>query len=884
MKTRKAEEDRLQRAAVERRYDQSQVHRTERQALSREEERDRLALLRDEAESIDLLQQISEEVSTINTLSLELSAATKIETVERLAIENTYTEDLGDLKWQFDRQYAHVCEIGRRKLMEDEERLRRLFCAKEEAALSTVMTQYLNAQEDAFSPLVADPLDSDEDDFGYTTPARHDASSAPPTMPRARISDNVTVFDDSDSPHRATQTPSYAYVEGRSAGEDGEVATELGKLRKELHHERELRDRTQERIAEHERVMKHKSKQLEDRERKLLEQLSSDHAQRLDEVRTVLQPRVEKTASYDEADRMLRTMHEREEDFAVREKEWRVHQADLERDAARVRDELTRVTELHWLCENDKAELKGRCDAHEVEAASMRTTIARADDRLRHILLEEQELLCKVEEQWKAKLSEAEGSLQDADSRFKRRLEERERHWLQQEQAIRARCERAESEKLALLERVEALQHRTDTADKERSKLREELGAESQLALHRGAMEVRAARDQLEKERRRRVEAEEALSAAGHEQARLLRLLEDARLRSTQQSRDAQVVAAHHESELGRVASLVPTQPSTFSIVTALETASRYGIMSQFQEGFTELMHLFYFRRKPARQGQNPHGLEQHNAMLRELLSLEEAKVVELERTVKELRRQRTHLGGGGAGFNDAVAALVVQECETRRHIEAACRDALVDKLTAKRRKPQPTPTVVPRQRQNHHPAYECSGWLLSCLESRSTRPGYGMHKSAWKQLFMWVDKNAGLLSYSLTDPQHGDGAPVSNMDLSKVVAVEIEMFVDGEIPPPVGKYQQLGFYLEMAGGAKHRFCASSVPERTQWLDSLRRAVLGHSDMWSTEWDPKPSGHTPSRSPPRGRREHTGPTRSRSRSRNRVGFLEHLSYLGMEGQ
>eukprot|EP00754_Rhynchopus_humris_P011704 Rhum_TRINITY_DN14246_c8_g2::Rhum_TRINITY_DN14246_c8_g2_i1::g.75739::m.75739 len=852
---------------------------------------------------------------------MQTHAWEKLEGVERAGVEHRWAEELGDLEWHFARQYAHVCEVGRRRLMEEEERARRLVQAREEAEVARAMDRYLKAIEDAeAAPGLADALGSDEeDDDDDDLPSPESPS---PGQERRRVTvaagvGEVLYYDDGDddgSPHRGTQTPSYGYVGGdggAGGGGDARISAELQKLRKELHHERELRERATERMSEHERVMKQRSSQLEDRERRLLEKLSKDHASRLEEVRTVLQPRVEKAAAFDEADRVLRVMNEREAEWADRERAWTLLQAEMDAEARRLRDELARASQLHWQAEEEKAELKGRSDANDVEMAAMRNTIDRADDRLRHVLLEEQELLCKVEEQWKARCDAAEAELAEAEAKAARRLDERERQMLRQERALRQRCESAEKDRLEMLGRLETLQVRGEAAERERRSLRDELGAEAHLAGHRATAEVRAARSALDRERRLRAEAEEALGAAQRELERLGTQLEDARLRRTQQHREAQLAAAEHEAELARAQALVPDRATRFSILTAVETAARYATISQHNEGLTDLLHHFY---RGCGGGGGPRrgasaSLAEHNGMLRELLALEEAKVAELERAVAEVRRQRNELAGQvqhPAGFFDAQARVVLAEAEARAGVEAACRAALVDCLTTRRRgnAPSPQPPPPPQTPQlptplaarveaplqpPPDPSAACHGWLLACLETPSFG-GRGFQRTQWKQLYVWVDHADGLLRYSpVAGGEAGaaaGGQPVGSVDLRNVVAVEIEMFTDpSEQPPPVSRYQQLGFYVEMGvSGAKHRFCASSVPERTAWLDHVRRTVLKHSSVWSARWDP---AHTPPQSvaaaasPPQTLRSAVR-SHSRERRLRKPVFLEHLSYLSME--
>lgn len=89
------------------------------------------------------------------------------------------------------------------------------------------------------------------------------------------------------------------------------------------------------------------------------------------------------------------------------------------------------------------------------------------------MLVEEHELLARQESTWRARLTEAETRLADVESTAARRIEERERFWVRQEQTLRERRERAESERIALAERAEGLQRRMEAAEADARRVRE---------------------------------------------------------------------------------------------------------------------------------------------------------------------------------------------------------------------------------------------------------------------------------------------------------------------------------------------------------------------------------------------------------------------------
>eukprot|EP01060_Flectonema_neradi_P000079 TRINITY_DN10068_c0_g1_i1.p1 TRINITY_DN10068_c0_g1~~TRINITY_DN10068_c0_g1_i1.p1 ORF type:complete len:842 (+),score=190.33 TRINITY_DN10068_c0_g1_i1:1028-3553(+) len=833
-------EDRRSREEAAKRYEMSQLHRTERQAFVRNEEQVRLTILREEGHDAELINQQWEELTFFQVREAAASSVEISETVGRTDIHHKWEEGFRELEWERNKQYAHVCEKGRRKLMDEEEMRRKALLASEEVNIANLIGLQAEEGEGAFRLVFDEEYDSSVSGSPLTiSPA--ETPQAPPTVPRLP-------YADESSPNQATQTPSYNFASSGVKEDDTLVAHELAILRKELKHERELRERNQEKIAEHERLMKEKSLKLEERERQLLTQLSSDHSKRLDEMRNVLKPGIDKVESFEEADRLLKSMNEREMEWSNREQEWRIHQSDLERETIRLREDLAKMTELHWLSENDKAELKGRCEADQLELISLRSTAERSDARLRKVLIEEQELLCRVEDQWRQKLADADLRLQEMDAKLKRRNDERERYWLQQEKSLRMRSEQVEQEKSQLIEKLEMIQRRLDRGEVDKRKLREELSQESHLSSQKAAADLRSTCDDLDRERRRRTEVEEALAAAIQEQKRVALQLEDSRLSHSQFVKDSQVTAALHESELLRVRKLIPTQPTEYSVLVALETAARYNIIAHWWEGATDLMSMICRHPKPLHIPSR--ALEEQNTMLRELLSLEEAKVEELERTIRELRRQRGEMGRPSGNLNEEITKLMLQEADGRLQIESSCRDQLIDNLTTQNRVEAP-PEIDAFS--------ECSGWLLTSLDSR---------KPTWRQMFVWVDSSQGLLFYAPADPRGGD-VPMSSIDLSNAMTVEIEMFLNSsERPPPVTKYQQLGFYIETSNGLKHRFCSSTVAQRTEWLDTLRRTVLNHSGIWNS-WDSKPYT-TPS---PR--------NRSRRRSSGRPS-LEHLSYIGAD--
>eukprot|EP01063_Lacrimia_lanifica_P002578 TRINITY_DN11360_c0_g3_i1.p1 TRINITY_DN11360_c0_g3~~TRINITY_DN11360_c0_g3_i1.p1 ORF type:complete len:1066 (+),score=453.22 TRINITY_DN11360_c0_g3_i1:3-3200(+) len=982
-KRRKEEEDHAKRREVEQRYEQSQVHRTERQTLVREEAAVRLDILKEEMEMELRLARVWEECRFIHQLEVALLEVETEEAVARAHYDRLEDEERGDVEWDKIKHHAHVCEVERRRLMDEEDRVRRLISGREEERMGVVVGEYLLLQNlddgAAHAHEFKDPGEDEALAIPGPTPTKLAGASPlpPPTVARPAGRE--------DEGERCTQTPAYMV---RGEGEDAvepssRVAEELAKLRKELAHERELRMRNEERMADHDRLMRQKTVHLEERERKLLAQLSKEHAKRMEEVRTIIQPKVEKAEAFEEADRLLQTMTEREEEWVKREKEWRVQQGDIERDASRLRDELTRMTELYWLCEGDKSELKGRVEANDAEIASMRDSLSRADTRLRHILLEEQELLVKVEEQWRDKVQRLELDLNETEMKLKRKLEERERYWLNHEKQTKDRAERAERERLQVLEKMEGMRHRMEAAERDRQKLREEMGAETQLLVHRAAAETRTVQDNYDQERRRRVEVEEALKIAMVEQKRLAGLLEDARVRHSSLLRDSQLAAAHHEAELVRISQLTPTQVTPFSIIVAVETAARYGILAQYHEQTAELAHLARRRQQHelTYRPLQPVGLNEHNDMLRELLEIEEAKTGEMERTLMELRRQRDQLAKGVMWVShEQIPKLLAEEADVRRRIEAEARDDLVDIMTTRRRgqgtysphrgrkagsplprrvgyaapyaftpipkspnrrhpsappspsgfdpgayadvlsrrggvlgdgapapsyrdtarlRPQPQPPTpiaqLPRRgrRASRSPggpgmldphalqdlverdqqgefdtrgAGETEGWLMVSLQ-KDPKQGGGV--TPWKQLWMWIDGEEGVLCGAPANPYQDPAVPTScTVDLRRVLAVEIDMFLDSSLPPPpVSKYQQLGFYVETAFGSKHRFCAAAVPERTEWVHHLRRAVLRHSTCIY------PSSPTSSRA------RHRSPKKS---YRDRA-YLEHMSYLAIDG-
>ncbi|KAJ9449710.1 hypothetical protein DIPPA_34205 [Diplonema papillatum] len=928
-KAKQAEEERSRRELMQKRYDQSQVHRRERQGLNRDEEAARLDVVRESAAGYEALADHARDLLSWTSHACALATLETEETFERSVISNDFGDSLSRIVWQCDRSYAHACEVGRRKLMEEEERSRRTLFAHQEAAMVNITNEYLNNSDWPFaSPFEPDPLDDESDnsaaDFNdnpHSLLAMSPLKTPPGSLLKARISDVVTVYCEDDgsqgeggaSPHRATQTPSYTYeaASGLTAENDSAIAEQLLQLRRELNHERELRDRTAEKIAGHERQMNEKARQLEERERKLLAQLAVEHAKRLEEVRGAVEPAARKAEAFEETDRMLAAMNEREAEWAAREKEWRVHQADLEREAARIRDELARATELHWLAENDRSELKGRCDANEVEMASMRNTIDRADARLRAVLIEEQELLCKVERQWKDRVADAEKKLVDTEGRLRRKTDERERYWLREERNLRARCERAEAERKTLAQKLEEVRVKTDAGDSEKRKLRQELSAEGSLAARRWTAEARAARADAEREKKARVQAEAALRESEQHNQRLSRQLEEANYRLSQHLQDSQLAAAMHAAELERVQKLVPTQPTSFTVLVALETASRYSVLAQWHEGCTFLIGALLF--KETRLAAAPSkSLDSQNTMLRELLRLEEEKVGQLERTIDQLQTQRGELSRHSKWSVSLFAELELREAEHRLSVEEACRDELVTNLTAgssqKRaaspnpRQQQPQPPAPQQARSPSHtpqpplervldPLGDCSGWLLASIEASPVAP------TVWKQLYMWIDGDAGMLCHAPTDPRKSRNAPVSSISLAKVFTVEIEMFVDALKPPPVSKYQQLGFYIETDSGLKHRFCASTVAERTEWLDQLRRVVLRQSAGVVNAWNAHRFAGTPDSPssfgsvypPPASGERHpmssTAFPRRTSRERSRTALgpkmlpLEHLSFM-----
>ena len=205
--------------------------------------------------------------------------------------------------------------------------------------------------------------------------------------------------------------------------------------------------------------------------------------------------------------------------------------------------------------------------------------------------------------------------------------------------------------------------------------------------------------------------------------------------------------------------------------------------------------------------------------MLKKLYSLEEEKVDELQRTVKHLQRQRDDQYQQCSilmmeNFEADVLRLLYSHAEGKRHIELEWAQSLISHLwDMVHPKPQP-----------------CDGWMLMSL---SDWQGGG----TWHQKYVWLDKERGQLLFSNTDPRRSGGPQVHSIRLANIVAVEVELFADGATPPPVNRYQQLGFYVELSKGGKHRFCAATVGERTEWLDNLRRAVLG-------AWKASETSHT----------------------------------------
>eukprot|EP01060_Flectonema_neradi_P000080 TRINITY_DN10068_c0_g1_i2.p1 TRINITY_DN10068_c0_g1~~TRINITY_DN10068_c0_g1_i2.p1 ORF type:complete len:387 (+),score=95.47 TRINITY_DN10068_c0_g1_i2:1028-2188(+) len=373
-------EDRRSREEAAKRYEMSQLHRTERQAFVRNEEQVRLTILREEGHDAELINQQWEELTFFQVREAAASSVEISETVGRTDIHHKWEEGFRELEWERNKQYAHVCEKGRRKLMDEEEMRRKALLASEEVNIANLIGLQAEEGEGAFRLVFDEEYDSSVSGSPLTiSPA--ETPQAPPTVPRLP-------YADESSPNQATQTPSYNFASSGVKEDDTLVAHELAILRKELKHERELRERNQEKIAEHERLMKEKSLKLEERERQLLTQLSSDHSKRLDEMRNVLKPGIDKVESFEEADRLLKSMNEREMEWSNREQEWRIHQSDLERETIRLREDLAKMTELHWLSENDKAELKGRCEADQLELISLRSTAERSDARLRKVLIE----------------------------------------------------------------------------------------------------------------------------------------------------------------------------------------------------------------------------------------------------------------------------------------------------------------------------------------------------------------------------------------------------------------------------------------------------------------------------------------------------------------
>eukprot|EP01063_Lacrimia_lanifica_P025340 TRINITY_DN33131_c0_g1_i1.p1 TRINITY_DN33131_c0_g1~~TRINITY_DN33131_c0_g1_i1.p1 ORF type:complete len:662 (+),score=265.16 TRINITY_DN33131_c0_g1_i1:137-2122(+) len=103
-----------------------------------------------------------------------------------------------------------------------------------------------------------------------------------------------------------------------------------------------------------------------------------------------------------------------------------------------------------------------------------------------------------------------------------------------------------------------------------------------------------------------------------------------------------------------------------------------------------------------------------------------------------------------------------------------------------------------------------------------------------WRRVYMWADGQCGTLNYSHRDLRWGE---IESIDLTKVTSVEVEGFWEAAPPPGIKGSEHLGFYIEMNSGLKHRFCADTVAERSEWLDGLRGLVL-------TVCYPKPQTHT----------------------------------------
>ncbi|KAJ9451568.1 hypothetical protein DIPPA_24871 [Diplonema papillatum] len=208
-----------------------------------------------------------------------------------------------------------------------------------------------------------------------------------------------------------------------------------------------------------------------------------------------------------------------------------------------------------------------------------------------------------------------------------------------------------------------------------------------------------------------------------------------------------------------------------------------------------------------------PEALLKQLAVLKRLLQLEEDKADEAGKANKLLSQQRDHLWRLNTQMSSEVLRvdslrLLLHQAEQRKGVEVQWALGIVSAMWG---------MLAPRRRV-------CDGWMLVSVAS-------WQGGSQWSQKYVWLDQDKGQLLYASKDPRVSAGGTVHSLKLTNIVAVEIEMFSDGMQPPPVNRYQQLGFYVELAKGAKYRFCAATVGERTEWLDNLRKAVLA---IWRT--------------------------------------------------